>query len=89
MMTRMRCPPGGSKTEDDVVITIVSFPFVDGSRDMEKHVVVWQDILTDVHTISLLGGEGDADGEVDLASYAYQIWKNAISNDASLQKNDS
>jgi len=85
----MRCPPGGSKTEDDVVITIVSFPFVDGSRDMEKHVVVWQDILTDVHTISLLGGEGDADGEVDLASYAYQIWKNAISNDASLQKNDS
>ncbi len=88
-MTRMRCPPGGSKTEDDVVITIVSFPFVDGSRDMEKHVVVWQDILTDVHTISLLGGEGDADGEVDLASYAYQIWKNAISNDASLQKNDS
>lgn len=30
--------------------------------------------------------DGDADGEVDLASYAYQIWKNAISNDASLQK---
>jgi hypothetical protein len=30
--------------------------------------------------------DGDADGEVDLASYAYQIWKNAISNDPGLQK---
>jgi superfamily II DNA or RNA helicase len=30
--------------------------------------------------------DGDADGEVDLASYAYQIWKNAISRDAGLQK---
>jgi superfamily II DNA or RNA helicase len=26
------------------------------------------------------------DGEVDLASYAYQIWKNAIDHDATLQK---
>ena len=26
------------------------------------------------------------DGEVDLASYAYQIWKNAIDHDPSLQK---
>ena len=30
--------------------------------------------------------DGDADGEVDLVSYAYQIWKNAISLNASLQK---
>lgn len=28
----------------------------------------------------------DADGEVDLASYAYQIWKNAITADPNLQK---
>jgi len=30
--------------------------------------------------------DGDADGEVDLASYAYQIWKNAITADPELQK---
>jgi len=30
--------------------------------------------------------DGDADGEVDLASYAYQIWKNAIDADPSLKK---
>ncbi len=30
--------------------------------------------------------DGDADTDVDLASYAYQIWKNAISADATLQK---
>jgi superfamily II DNA or RNA helicase len=30
--------------------------------------------------------DGDADSEVDLASYAYQIWKNAIDADPSLQK---
>jgi superfamily II DNA or RNA helicase len=30
--------------------------------------------------------DGDADTEVDLASYAYQIWKNAISDDPSLRK---
>ncbi|MBI3989588.1 MAG: NgoFVII family restriction endonuclease [candidate division NC10 bacterium] len=30
--------------------------------------------------------DGDADGEVDLASYAYQIWKNAITADPGLQK---
>ena len=29
---------------------------------------------------------GDADGEVDLASYAYQIWKNAIDANPSLMK---
>ena len=30
--------------------------------------------------------DGEDDSEVDLASYAYQIWKNAIDRDASLQK---
>ena len=30
--------------------------------------------------------DGDADGEVDLASHAYQIWKNAISADKKLEK---
>src|SRR5712692_8537826 len=30
--------------------------------------------------------DADADGEVDLVSYAYQIWKNAITDDSSLQK---
>lgn len=30
--------------------------------------------------------DGDADSEVDLASYAYQIWKNAIDRDPSLAK---
>ena len=30
--------------------------------------------------------DGDADGEVDLASHAYQIWKNAIDGDPRLEK---
>ena len=30
--------------------------------------------------------DGDSDGEVDLASHAYQIWKNAISTDPRLEK---
>jgi superfamily II DNA or RNA helicase len=30
--------------------------------------------------------DGDDDKEVDLSSYAYQIWKNATDNDASLKK---
>jgi superfamily II DNA or RNA helicase len=30
--------------------------------------------------------DGEADTEVDLASYAYQIWKNAIDKDPTLQK---
>ena len=30
--------------------------------------------------------DGDSDGEVDLSSYAYQIWKNAITSDPSVQK---
>jgi superfamily II DNA or RNA helicase len=31
--------------------------------------------------------DGDEDNEVDLASYAYQIWKNATDNDKKLNKN--
>jgi superfamily II DNA/RNA helicase len=30
--------------------------------------------------------DGDADTEVDLSSYAYQIWKNAVDNDPGLKK---
>ena len=30
--------------------------------------------------------DGDADAEVDLASYAYQIWKNAVTADPKLEK---
>lgn len=30
--------------------------------------------------------DGDADSEVDLASYAYQIWKNAVTADPKLEK---
>jgi superfamily II DNA or RNA helicase len=30
--------------------------------------------------------DGDADSEVDLGSYAFQIWKNAVDNDPALQK---
>ncbi len=30
--------------------------------------------------------DGDADNEVDLSSYAYQIWKNALAADPGLQK---
>ena len=30
--------------------------------------------------------DGDVDGEVDLASHAYQIWKNAINTDPKLEK---
>ena len=30
--------------------------------------------------------DGDDEGEVDLASYAYQIWKNAVAADPSLQR---
>jgi superfamily II DNA or RNA helicase len=30
--------------------------------------------------------DGDSDSEVDLASYAWQIWKNAVSDDPGLQK---
>ncbi|MBI5192199.1 MAG: NgoFVII family restriction endonuclease [Nitrospirae bacterium] len=34
----------------------------------------------------VIDGDGDVDGEVDLASYAYQIWKNAITANPELQK---
>jgi superfamily II DNA or RNA helicase len=34
----------------------------------------------------ILDGEADSDVEVDLASYAYQIWKNAIDADPPLEK---
>jgi superfamily II DNA or RNA helicase len=30
--------------------------------------------------------DGDAEGEIDLSSYAYQIWKNALAADPSVQK---
>jgi hypothetical protein len=30
--------------------------------------------------------DGDADTEVDLGSYAYQVWKNAIDRDPQLEK---
>ena len=33
----------------------------------------------------ILDDEGEIDGEVDLASHAYQIWKNAITDDPSLE----
>jgi superfamily II DNA or RNA helicase len=48
--------------------------------DSDDHVVV--DLYNE--KAGLLDGEGE--GEVDLASYAYQIWKNAIDADPSLQK---
>ncbi|MDD5434336.1 MAG: helicase-related protein, partial [Nitrospira sp.] len=34
----------------------------------------------------VMDGDGDIDGEVDLASYAYQIWKNAITANPELKK---
>ena len=43
---------------------------------------VFRDLFTEKAGIL----DGDMDTEVDLASYAYQIWKNAISADPSLQK---
>jgi superfamily II DNA or RNA helicase len=48
--------------------------------DKDDHVVV--DLYNE--KAGLLDGDGE--GEVDLASYAYQIWKNAIDDDPSLQK---
>jgi hypothetical protein len=46
-----------------------------------------QQIIVDLYNekSGILDGE-DVDTEVDLASYAYQIWKNAIDKDAQLQK---
>ncbi len=48
----------------------------------EKHDTVLVDLYHEKAGIL----DGDDDTEVDLASYAYQIWKNAIDRDASLQK---
>lgn len=42
--------------------------------------------LRDLYTEKSGIFDGDADSEVDLASYAYQIWKNAVDADASLAK---
>jgi hypothetical protein len=44
--------------------------------------------LTDLYNenAGILDGDGGLDGEVDLASEAYQIWKNATDEDPSLQK---
>lgn len=41
--------------------------------------------LRDLYTEKSSVLDGDADGEVDLASYAYQIWKNATDRDPSLK----
>jgi hypothetical protein len=48
----------------------------------EANQQVFRDLFTEKAGIL----DGDVDTEVDLASYAYQIWKNAISADPSLQK---
>ncbi|MBI3340152.1 MAG: NgoFVII family restriction endonuclease [Chloroflexi bacterium] len=46
-----------------------------------------EQVIVDLYNekAGILDGE-DADTEVDLASYAYQIWKNAIDSDPQLQK---
>lgn len=43
-------------------------------------------IIIDIYNENAGVLDGDADTEVDLASYAYQIWKNAITDNPSLQK---
>ncbi len=48
--------------------------------DKKNHVVV--DLFNEKSGIL----DGDADTEIDLTSYAYQIWKNAITIDPGLQK---
>ncbi len=60
----------------EVVGTDESF-FEDDHND---HVI--RDLFTEKSGIL----DGDADTEVDLGSFAYQIWKNAIDQDPSLQK---
>lgn len=64
------------KENAEVVGTDESF-FEDDPNDQ-----VFRDLFTEKAGIL----DGDVDTEVDLASYAYQIWKNAISADPSLQK---
>jgi len=44
------------------------------------------EVLRDLYTEKSGILDGDFDSEVDLASYAYQIWRNAIKNDSSLEK---
>jgi superfamily II DNA or RNA helicase len=48
----------------------------------EKEKQVLHDLFTEKAGIL----DGDDDREVDLASYAYQVWKNAIDRDPNLQK---
>jgi superfamily II DNA or RNA helicase len=44
------------------------------------------DVIRDLFTEKAGILDGDADNEVDLGSYAYQIWKNAIDRDPTLEK---
>ena len=44
------------------------------------------DVIRDLFTEKAGILDGDADTEIDLGSYAYQIWKNAIDRDPTLQK---
>jgi hypothetical protein len=44
------------------------------------------EVLRDLYTEKSGILDGDFDSEVDLASYAYQIWRNATKNDPSLEK---
>jgi hypothetical protein len=44
------------------------------------------EVLKDLYTEKSGILDGDFDSEVDLASYAYQIWRNAITKDPSLEK---
>lgn len=43
-------------------------------------------VIRDLFTEKANVLEGDADSEIDLASYAYQIWKNAITAEPKLQQ---
>src|SRR6202049_296920 len=43
-------------------------------------------VLVDLYNESAGILDGDADGEVDLGSYAYQVWKNALDADPSLER---
>lgn len=44
------------------------------------------EVLRDLYTEKSGILDGDFDSEVDLASYAYQIWRNAVQKDPSLEK---
>ncbi|RRR67846.1 MAG: NgoFVII family restriction endonuclease [Candidatus Viridilinea halotolerans] len=50
--------------------------------DDDQNDQVIQDLFTEKSGVL----DGDADSEIDLASYAYQIWKNAITADPRLQQ---